>query len=143
MSALRSPITMVYWSRKQARVSSRSGRCSGLEGGRYSLTSRCCLMPETTSHLTTFGLWKRVESTLHPWGHYLTTRPTPPCVPPVPVFTTGKNTTPWTRRLWKYSFMMILVLVSTMMSKLPSWTPQMVLAKKKYPAIADVVGNNV
>ena len=64
MSEMRSPITMGYRYRKHVRASSKSGRFSKVEGGRYvPMIGVCCILV-MTSQLTMFGPWKRVASTL-------------------------------------------------------------------------------
>ena len=76
---------------------------------------------ETTSKLTTFGLWKRIDSTPHPWGRSMKTRPTTLCALMVSVVIAGKHTMSYPSWLWKYDSLVILVLVSSMASNLTRW----------------------
>ena len=59
--------------------SSKFRRCSRVEGGRYTLTSRVRVCPVTISQLTTFGSWKRVDSISHLLDCSLLIRSTRPC----------------------------------------------------------------
>ena len=76
---------MVSWYRKPVKASSRSGKCYGVKGERYTMTSGVCLPLEMTLQLTTFKPWKRVKYTLQNWGRSLTTSPTTPCALPAVV----------------------------------------------------------
>ena len=57
------------------------------------------------------------------------TRPTPPCALTVVMVVSRKHTTSYLIRLWQYAYLVILVLVSSMTSKLPIWTSQMAWAR--------------
>ena len=84
---------MGYWSWMCVRTSSKYGKCSRMEGGRYAPMSGVRLLLATTSQLTTFGPWKRVDLTLHPFGRSYTTRPAPPCAQPASAVIVGNYTT--------------------------------------------------
>ena len=55
--------------------------------------TRRLVVSATTSHLTTSGPWKRVNSTLHPFGRPRMTSPTPPCTLPDSVVIASNHTT--------------------------------------------------
>ena len=93
ISVLRSPNTMVYWSRKRVRAYYKSSKCSKVEGGRYAPMIGVHFLLVMTSQITTFGPWKRIDSTLQTWVRYQTTRHTPPCAPPASIMLINKHTT--------------------------------------------------
>ena len=101
MSALRPPVTMVFWSCKRVRASSKSGKCSRVEVGRNAPMSRVRLPPATTLQLTTFNPWNRVNYMFQPWGRPWTTMPTPPYAPPDAAMITGEHTPLYPKLLWK------------------------------------------
>ena len=83
---------MRYWSQKRVRASSKSGNCYKVEVGRYAPMIGVSFTLVTTSQLITFGLWKRVASTLQPCGQYQMTRHTPTCALPDAVMIIGDRT---------------------------------------------------
>ena len=83
---------MGYWTQKRLRASSKSGKCYIMEGGKYAPIIRFRFTSVNTSQLTTFGLWKRVNSNIQPWVQSWTTRPNPPYAPTAAVMITHENT---------------------------------------------------
>ena len=81
MSTLRSPRTIGSLPGKQVIASSRSGRWSNVDGVRYAPISGGCWYPATILQITRFGLWKRVDSTVHPYGFSCDMIPTPHVLP--------------------------------------------------------------
>ena len=69
-------------SRNQFRDSSKSGRWSRFGGGRYAPISGVFRLPSTILQLTTFGLQKRIELTIHPSRFSRDKITTPPPVLP-------------------------------------------------------------
>ena len=80
-----------------------------MDRGRYALMSGVCCLSDTISQITTFGTWKRVDSTIHPSRRYLTTRPTLPCASTAAVPNAWEHTVFYPRRLWKYASSGILI----------------------------------
>ena len=78
----KSTSTMEFRPLKLCSASLTPGRCSSIEWIRYALTSRVRVGPVTILQLTTFGLWKRMDSIPHPSGRSLVTRPVLPWPPP-------------------------------------------------------------
>ena len=72
-------------------ASSKYGKCSRMEVGRYVPIIGSRLMPATTSQLTTFGPCQHIDSMLLNWGWSQTNRPTPPCALPDDVVITHKH----------------------------------------------------
>ena len=71
-----------YLHGKQSSASSESSRWSRLNGGRYASISDIFWSPETSSQISTFGLWNRGDSTIHPSGFSRDTiLTTPLCYP--------------------------------------------------------------
>ena len=75
-----------------------------------------------TSQLTMFGLWKRVNSRLHTVGHSRKTSPMRPCALPMLGGWDIEQNISYPSQLRQYAAVDILVLVSTMSSKIPSST---------------------
>ena len=92
---------------------------------RYVPMNGVSLLPVTTSQLTAFGLWKRIDSILHPCVQSWTTSPTPLCAPPAAGVISGDHTTFYPNLLHQYSWLMILVSVSIIGSKSPICTSWM------------------
>ena len=103
MSSCKSMITMGSFPRNRSNASSRSGRCSRVDGGKYTLMSKVRCPPKKTSHLTIFGPWKSIDSTLHQSYRLLTTRPTPPCASQNIVPTAWDHIPLYPRWLFKYA----------------------------------------
>ena len=84
MLELRSPNTMVSWSQKRVRASTKSCRCSRAEIGKYYLMVWDRL-PVTTSQLTMFGPWNLIKSMIQHWGQSRTimSNPHAHCCPPL------------------------------------------------------------
>ena len=80
MFAFKSPSTMGSFPGNWFNAYSSSVMCSRADMGKYDPMSGVRCLPVTTSQLTTFGLWKHIDSTLHLPGRSL--RPTPPLRPP-------------------------------------------------------------
>ena len=121
-STLRSPIKIGFCPRKRSRASSRSGMWASMVSGSYSSMTGVWEVPLTTSHLTTFGLWMRVDSRFYPVGWSHETRPTPPCAPPALAGRSFEQTMSYPRRFQQYYVVEIFVLVRIMRLKPPSLT---------------------
>ena len=63
---------------KRFKDSYRFGRCSSINRVRYTPMSEVQVSLATSSQLTTFSLWYRVESFTHPTGLFIVTSPMPP-----------------------------------------------------------------
>ena len=117
MSLFGSPIKMGSWYRNRVMASSKSVKCSSVEGRRYALMSGVRLLLATISKLDTFGLWKRVNSMIHTFGRYQKIRPNPPCTPLAYFVISRKHNTPYPNMLWHYAWSVTLVSIITMKLK--------------------------
>ena len=78
-----------------------------MDDGRYDPMIRVQDVPVTTSHLTMFGLWKRVDSRLHTVGQSRETRPTTPCTLTALAVRANEQTMLYPSRLRQYTAMEI------------------------------------
>ena len=63
--------------------------------------SSVSFLPSIILQLTTLGLWKRVNLTLHPFGRFRTTMPTPPYAPPVSIVISDEHATLYPNLVWQ------------------------------------------
>ena len=122
MSALRYLRRIGSPAGKRFRDSYISGRLSSIEGRRYFPMTDVQKSPVTSSQITIFGLWKRVDSMLQTWYQSQTTSPNPPCDPPATVVATLENTTSYPRCVLKYTTSGIFFSIRSTRSYFPSCT---------------------
>ena len=83
MYALRFPITIGSLPGKRLSVFSRSVMLSIVNKDMYNLMRGVYCVIEIIPQLTTFVPQKHMDSTIHPYGRSLLTRPNPYCAPPI------------------------------------------------------------
>ena len=137
-STFRSTRTTGYHTLNHFSISLTSDRCSSVETSRYAQTSGIRVGPVTILQITTFGLWKRVDSTSYPSGRSLVSRPIPPWYPLAldgPAFEHAKL---YPSQLWKYASVWIFVVFRSITSTPPKFHRPDGLRQSKVPAIPDV-----
>ena len=133
---------MVYWHWKSVRASSKSCKRSNVEGRNYVPMIGISFPLVTTSHLTTFALWKCADSTLQPWDRSWTTRnpPPPPCTHSTAVVLIGGHTTSYLSLLQKKPLVIDLGLRQYRQVKSSDLYLLDGLNDPRYPNVADVEG---
>ena len=124
MLAFRSPRTTGSLPWKRFSKSSKSGRWSRVDGGRYSPISDIRWSPSTSSQLPNLGPWKRIDSTIHPSVFSRDMIPTTPCVTPTAVTVALDQKSSYPRRLRQYIASIIFVSVRNMRLYFPCSTAQ-------------------